>query len=245
MTVDVTIGHNRPPADCILRAGDLVETANRWLAERPVLKSEEEAKLCDSYIGQLRDSRADLIAARNAERAPHEAALAAVNERYADPCELVEIALRRILPLATDWLQRLRDKQAAERARLQAEADAAKRKAEQLQAEAERAGAPVQATLAAERAEEAAAKAASAAKWAPTKARVKGEYSDRAMSLHGYWSARIADEDKALAHYRDNEEVRAAALAACLKIAKRQSRRIKDAAAAPPGVVFFVKEQAV
>ena len=76
----------------------------------------------------------------------------------------------------------------------------------------------------------------------PDRARVIGDYSSRASSLVTYWSAEVVDEDKALAHFKDNAEVRAAALAAITKLGSRLARHHKDEAAAPPGVKFLKRE---
>jgi hypothetical protein len=236
-------GRNSPP-DVVLRALDLIATANRWLAERPVLKTQEEAGLCDSYISQLRDSREDLGAALKVEREPIEQQLEAVRAKYRDPAALVEIALEKMLPLATEWLQQLKRKNDANHQRLQVEAEEKRREAERLQAEAQLPGATVEATLAAQRAQKAADKAATAAKHAPKRARLKGEYSDRAMSLRGYWSATITDERLALDYFKDDPTFRAAVLDVVLRLAKAMSRELKDEAAAPPGFAFMRVEKA-
>ena len=236
-------GHNRPPPDVVERADTLIDTVNRWLAERPLIVDAEQAGAAQLLVDQLRKARDDLDAERKAESEPLDLALYVVRLKYKRPTDKVEVALDAMRPKLTDWLQR-------ERNRLNTEATARKLAAEQARAEAnaaiERASTrpSVEAELAAREATAAALDAEDAAGSGPARARVKGDYAERAMSLRSNWQARIVDEQAALKYYAKHPAVRIAALAAIRKIATSHAKQAKDPARSPPGVLFYNDEGA-
>lgn len=239
------LDHNQPPSDVFIRAADLIETTNRWLKERSVIADAEMAGAAQRLMGQLRAAREDLNKAKKAERKPHDDAVAAINARYLDPSELVDLALSKMEPLTRAWLQaetlRL-ERVSAEKRRIAAEAIQV---AQQATDAAHKVGASVEAHLAADRAIKTAETLADEAAALLTRARLRDDQMTRAMSLHRTWRARVIDEAKALDTYAGHPEVKAAALASITRVASREAKAAKDPAKAPPGVEFFVTETAV
>ena len=65
-----TVGHNRPPEPTpIERASELVAAADTWLTTVEAIADAEQAGRAQTFVDQLRANRADLDAARKAERA--------------------------------------------------------------------------------------------------------------------------------------------------------------------------------
>lgn len=238
-------GHNQPPEPTPLdRAATLVETANKWLAERGELASQDEAGRAQAFVDQLRGNAEDLEAARKAEREPYDLAIVVVQAKYREPLELVGIALEKLKGMATRWLDR-------EKARVAREAEARRQAADEAEAEAARAraaadtrGAPVEAELVARKADETAERLRAAAQKPVERVAIRGDYSARAMSLRSNWKARVVDEKLALKHYGKDPDVRAAALVAATKLATKLAKTTKDARHAPPGFEFFNDEKA-
>jgi hypothetical protein len=237
-----TLGHNRPPAPTPLdRATELIANANRWIAERPSITDEETAGLGQGFMQQLRDCRADIEAAQQEEREPHDTAIAAIRARYRDPLALVDIALRKMGELLAPFLKAKDD-------RLRREAEERNRIALEAQHRADRALERARATgtvedqLTMERAAEEADAARKAAGRAPKRAQLKGDYSPKAMSLREYWSAEVVDDALARQSYAQHPEVLEAQLAAARKIAGREARAAKREDAAPPGFRFVKRE---
>lgn len=243
MADDAGPGHNQPPDDLLLRAQALVTNTNRWLKERPKLKTEEEAGLCDDFLTQLRQNHEDVKAAKQAEAEPFELGLLVIRAKYRDTIDLLELAIRRLRAIGGDYLRAKKNALGKEDAARQERARQALADAERLSREAMKEGAPLEATLAAKRAHEAAEKAEKAAK-KTVKAQVRGDYSKRAMFLTERWHAEVIDDAKALAHYADHPEVKLAALAAITKVASALARELKDESAAPPGIKFVREETA-
>jgi hypothetical protein len=237
------MGHNQPPA--IERAGDLVANCNRWMAERPEITDAEIAGLAQGFVDQLRGLTREVEAEQKAEREPFDLALVVIRAKYREPLELLGIALDKMKTLAEDWLDREKARHAREAEDRRRAADAAIVAAAVAQTEAEKPGATVEAALAARRAQDLAEAAVAAAAKPAERAQIRGDYSARAMSLHAKWFAVIDDEQKALRHFARHPAIRAAALAAIVKVASKHARDCKDPTQAPPGVRFETKEQAV
>jgi hypothetical protein len=235
--------HNRPPDPLFLRTDELIANANRWLRERPVLRTDDEAGAAQDFQGQLRRLREALEEQQKAERKPHDDAVAEIRTRYRTPLELIGIALTKMSGLLTPFLQAKEDRLKREAERKQREADEAQAAAERALDKAAQSG-TVEDELALQRAAEAAEDLRKAAVKGPGRAQVKGDYSARASSLTTYWSCEIEDEQKAFAHFAKNEEVANAVRVAILKIGNRLARQHKSAAAAPPGLRFVRREVA-
>jgi len=243
MPSDVGPGHNQPPSDLLLRTSALVANANRWLKERPTLKTDEEGGACDDFLGQLRENQADVRAAKQTEAKPHDEALALIRDKYADSLELLDMAIRRLRALAGDFLRAKKNVLASDEAMRQARARQLLADAERLSAEATKPGATLEAGLAAKRAHEMAEQATRDAQ-RKRKVQVRGDYSKKAMHLTTRWRAEVIDDAKALAHFADHPEVRLAALEQIRKTASNMARELKDENAAPPGIKFIKEESA-
>jgi hypothetical protein len=244
------IGHNRREnrgrrrPSPIERAADLVKAANLWSKEVPAIRDQEQGGRAQDFVGQLREVKAELEAAEKAERKPHDTAVANIHVKYRDPLTLIGIAYVRLQGLLTPWLDKERDRIAAEKAAQEREAD---RLAQEANAAIERAvtDPSIEAELAARRATEAATKAARAAERPVERPKVKGELSSKATSLHTYWSGEVVDEAVALRHFAKNPKVRAVALAEIKRIVSKMARDTKNPNAAPPGCRFTREERAV
>lgn len=239
------LGHNKPPTP-LERTPPLVDNCNRWLAERPEITDPEMAGAAQRFTLQLRTLRDDLAAALKADRKPHDDAIVAVRALYADPQELVRIALDKMEAKNRGWLKREQDRLDAERAERQRLADAARAEAARLDQAAQQEGASVETQLAAQRASDAAEAAADTALRTPTKARTRDDFAPRAMSLHARWKAKVVNERDALKHYAKHPAIRAAALAAIVKVATDLAKAVKgDTTKQPPGIEFWNDEKAV
>jgi hypothetical protein len=239
------IGHNAPPEPtAIERTQALVDNCNRWLAERPEITDPEMAGAAQRFTIQLRALRDDLAAALKADRKPFDDAIEVLKFTYRDPQELVRIALDTMELKNRQWLKREQDRLDAERVERERQADAARYEAQEAEQLAQAPGASVETQLAAQRARDAATEAVDTAARTPTKARVRDDYAPRAMSLHSRWKARVIDETAALKHYAKHPDIRAAALAAIVKVATKLAKDQKGKPPIPPGVEFWNDERA-
>jgi hypothetical protein len=239
------IGHNKPPElTAIERTPELIDNCNRWLAERPEVTDPEMAGAAQRFTLQLRALRDDLDKELRSDRRPHDDAIAVIKAAYLDPQQLVEIALVQMEKRNRGWLKREQDRLDAERAERQRQADEAKRKTNEALEQAA-AKPSVEAELAAQRALDAEMEAKRAAQRAPTRARTRDDYASKAMSLHSRWKARVIDERAALKHYAKHPAIRAAALAAIVKVATDLAKDQKGKPPVPPGVEFWNDERAV
>jgi hypothetical protein len=238
-------GHNQPPEPTPIERGDaLIAHCNLWSAEVPKILNADQAGRAQAFIDQLRLESAAIKAAWDTEREPFDLELAMLRTKYRFPLDYLDIAIDKMKSLAGDWLDREKARianEAAERTRLAAEAEVKARLAREAAA---RAGATVEAEAAARKAEEDAEAARKAASRPIARAQIRGEFSPRAMSLRPTWHAVIIDEAKALRHFAKHPAIRAAALAAIVKLETDHARDVKDASKAPPGVRFDKKEKA-
>ena len=236
------IGGNQPPIT--ERAAELIANCDRWMAERPTITDAEQAGLAQGFIDQLRGETAEVEAAWKKEREPFDIEIALLRTKYREPLTLLGIALAKMKRLADGWLDKEKARLAREAAERKRVADEAAAAAVRAREEAARAGGTVESEAVARQAEEDAAVAIKAASKPIGRARIKGEFSSRAMSQRAVWSAEIVDEKKALLHYGKHVEVRAAALEAIRKIANREAKQIKSTTGSPPGVAFRCDERA-
>jgi hypothetical protein len=244
MTDAPTLGHNQPPDDPFERAAELVANANKWIAERPVIEDDEQAGAGQLAIDQLNKAKEDLEAAREKEREPHDLAIVAIRTRFRDPLELIGIAKTRLQQIMGLWLSKKRDRLAAEKAEQERIAQEARDRANAAIVEAVTQPS-VEADLKARRATEDAAKLSKLAAKPTGRAQVRGDYSDRAVSLRENWRAEITDETLALRSYAKHPQIRTAALAKIVKVASAEAREFKDESKAKPGTKFLRTEKAV
>jgi hypothetical protein len=237
------IGHNLPSTRD--RARELIGNADRWTKERPEITSEEHAGIADDFVTQLRAARDDLEKDEKAERAPHEQEIEAIKLSYRDIRDMVAMALTDMLARSTKWLSFKSERAKREAEAKRKAADAAIVEAAQLAHQAQKPDATIEERLAAQRAEEHAEDAVAAASRPVGRARVRGDYSPRAMSLREYWHGEIDDPDLALAYYRKHDAIVARDLDPMIeRAATRHASREKRVDAAPPGVRFVRTEKA-
>src|SRR5262245_14791333 len=231
------IGGNFPPEPVIERADELVAATNRLIAEHRVVTDGDTAGRLDEFIKQLRQHRKAVEQQEKREREPHDRAAAEVRAKYKRPLMLLGQCLITAAQMATEYL-------VFKQARLDREAETRQRAADEAQARAERAAEraatanTIEAQIAVQQADEEADAARRLAEREPAKARVKGDLSNRAMSLRAYWSAQIVDETLALRHFAKHPEIRQAALIEVKRLCNRLARELKDESKAPPGVRF-------
>jgi hypothetical protein len=237
-------GHNQPPTDPFENARALVANANRWIAERPEIATEEQAGSAQTFVDQLLATRDDLDAAWTKEREPFDQELVLLRVRYRAPLDLLDVAIAAMRAKAAVWLQKKRDRLDAEKREREGAARRLRAEAEQLARDAAQPGATVEAQVAAQHATAEVARVEKALGRKPTRAQVKSDYAAKAMSLRTVWHAHIVDESKALDFFCNHGGSRAALLALCLAEANRMARREKRTDAAPPGVEFYTTEKA-
>jgi hypothetical protein len=239
-----SLGHNQPPPDPFDRADELIANANKWIKERPEITDEEQAGACQLAIDQLRKVKEDLEADQKSRREPLDLAIAALRIQFRDPLMKIGIAMTRLQEISSAWLSKKRDRLAAEKA-----------EQERIAAEArERANAAIEAAvtapsvehdLEARRATEDALRASKLAAKPVPRAQVRGDYSEKAMSLRATWHAEVIDEKAALKSYAKDPDVRRVCLAEALRLASKLAREKKREDAAPPGFRFWKTEKAV
>lgn len=237
-----TIGDNSgDPADIYApyrdRTNDIVEAANTWLRSIKEITDEATAKACDDFLGQIKDEIAAIDTDRKAINKPHDDAVSANNNAFRPIVALLTKSKELLSPLKTRWLQREKDRLAAERAAKEAAALQAMREAEDAK---RKATASVEAAVRADEAQ-AAADAAMAASAAADKAKahVKGDYVARASGLRTYWSAKITGFRQAMLHYETHPKM----IALVQELANADARDQK-AALMVPGCEAVPEERA-
>lgn len=260
-----TLGDNNPPEPTALeRAEELIPACDGWTSKGQ-LNTEDEARLLSEFLVQIRKAREAVNA--GTDRQPHLDAIAAIMATVAHRLEphqkaLEEIGARSVVMLAKLDLaiERIRgskkvtgllaDWMARENKRLQDEADARRREAEeaeriaQTMADKAALSGTIDDAVAEQEAIRIADKARDTAERPAQRVRVKGDLAPKAVSLHAYWSARIDDWKLAGKRYKTEPRVIKAYRDAVQAVANADASRLKDAAKAPPGVVFIKREQA-
>lgn len=249
----VTASDNAPPdpltpirerVDLLIANTNLwMKTTERQAAGEPIrreIMTPEEAQKLEDFFDQIRKEIKKLETDRKAINKPFEDAVKANNNAFR-PFSSALTAIQSILePIRTLWYKKEEDRLAAEaleKARIAAEE---KRRAEEAKRAAE-AAATVEDIIVADEAEERAEEAAKVAEAAQeARPQVRGEYTQRAGSLRTFWTAKITDYPKALAHYANDPKV----VDAVQLLANADARANKNDLAVP-GVVAVSEERAV
>lgn len=130
------IGANGPPGKVELeRAAELTAKATEWLANRPEIEDEDEAKAANGLVANLKDAKKALVASAKAERKPLDDAIADLATKYKAPAAEVDDAVAKLSVLAGQWLVKERDRIAAEKAAVEAEARRKREEAERAERE--------------------------------------------------------------------------------------------------------------
>ncbi|MEE9159977.1 MAG: hypothetical protein V3U60_16530 [Gammaproteobacteria bacterium] len=206
------IGGNNPPADNSFeamqeRTAALIANADRWLTERPVFETQDEADKCKDFRDQLSGEGKAIEAERKAKKQPHLDAGTAVDAQY-NPLKLkIKTAYDLLEPPATAWLQRqqaiqdeiARKAEAEALAKIQAEQEAQRKAQEAATVEN-----TIQAEAATKEADTAAIVADRASK---VRAKTKGRMGGKAMSLRTVKTVEITDLALVFEHFRHRSEV--------------------------------------
>lgn len=162
------MGHNRPPAydpqtyaDIRARVDAFMKASNEIKASGPI-KTDEEAERLADHIAGLRGIKKQTEATKKAEKSPHDAAGKEVLAAYDPEEERLERAIKGMLAIMSEYMDRKRAEAEAEKARKLAEAEAARKAAEEAAKAAAESGS-IDAEIEAERLAKEAAKAAKSA----------------------------------------------------------------------------------
>src|SRR4051812_2535649 len=241
MSGDERLGHNNPPDPTpIERNEQLIPVVETEIAKGPPTNAEDAGRLGELAV-QVRINKAALVAERDAMKKPYADALVTIDRQYEPAINRATLAVERILGGKT-VAGLIPIYQSREDERLRAEAEAKRLEAEDAARIAAHAAdkavveGTIDAAVMAEQAAKDAAEAERLAKQAPTRSRVKGDFSPRALARVEYWSATVVDWAKARRHYRTNARIVKAYDDAVQGAADNDARKLKDPAKAPPGV---------
>lgn len=122
-------GHNNPP-DMTITAGETMSDLSGWMAENPIIDTEEQARAAKVFIDRGKLCIQDLEAERSGKVKPLNDQVGEINNHYRGPRE----SLRQVLH---ELEQRMADFIAAEERKRRREADEAQRKADEARRAAE------------------------------------------------------------------------------------------------------------
>jgi hypothetical protein len=212
-------GHNLvSPLDLIReRVEELCAATNDWNARVAEISDEHTAQRCDDFLNQLTAELKKLAEQEKAEKAPHQHEIKRIGLAYGGLRLVLETAKAMIQPKLRDWLNRKRERLAAEKARQKAEAARLAREAEIAAAKA---GPTVESQVRAQEARRRAEEAAALADDPVSRAQVRGQYSPRARSLRVSWAAEVTDIVRCFIRYQDHPDV----LAVLTKLASAEAR---------------------
>lgn len=132
------IGHNQPPG-MIESAAETLKDISAWLAERPIITGEADAREAKLMADRGKLAIKDLEDERKAQTVPLDRQLEEINARYRGPKNSLKSILDILSSRLTVFLQeeeRKRIEAANQARRLAAEAEAKAREAERLEKEA-------------------------------------------------------------------------------------------------------------
>lgn len=238
------MGANNPPDPLIVEANERVDTANKWLTQRPLITDMVTADKANFFISQL---GATFTALDNRRKDENRDWLSKQDVIYKDPLALLTAAKTKLTDKRREFLKREEDRLAIERRKAEEEAAAKVKAADEAQRAAEAAakkkgGDPLRAELAAQKAAEAAEEAQAKAEAVPERATISGAYSARATGLRSTWHAEITDFKAAFKTYKKDPAVVAAIKEAMTRVAKADAVRLKDTTKAPEGVRFWMEK---
>ena len=208
-----TMGDNNPPPDLPydlaafqpleLRAREIADAGAAWI-NLPKIETEEQAQKANDFLAQVKKIEKDTEAERKLQKKPHADAGAAVDKAFNGLLEPLSKIAGQVKPKLLAFAEAKAAEERAEKARLAEEARKAAEEAERLKAQAEARGdvfGQAEAEAAAKDAEKMAKEAAK-----ETKTQIKSATGGcRTLALRKTKRARIANINKAFAHFRDHE----------------------------------------
>lgn len=136
------MGHNSPPpfdpdrhTDLAGRVEKFMDACNKVRTDGPI-ENDERAQFLADHIAGMRGLKKRVEETKKLEKKPHDDAGKAVVAAYSPLEERLERAIKAMLALQSDWLDKKRAEQEQEQARKRAEAEAIKRAAEEAAAKA-------------------------------------------------------------------------------------------------------------
>jgi phage-related tail protein len=242
---EIGVGHNNPPSAIEVIRGT-AQALNIWMMENPAILSEDAAREAKVLIDRGRLGLKDMEAERDGQVRPLNEQVAAINETYRQPRNLLGGILAEIERRLSDFLraEEAKRRALAEAARLAAEeAESAALEAERLEQERlddARSGELgvdlVAATEAADQKFEEYQKAQRAAALAEKEAHVKiGGGFGRAIGLRSKEVLVVTDAMLALKHVGVTEAIEKALLSAARSYKKLHSKL-------PPGIECRIEE---
>lgn len=200
------IGHNQPPDEFQMLQEDIesaAEDALRWLESVGELEKNEDADKCANWRDALKKRAKKAEALRKDEKQPHMDAAKAVDQKFKPVIERAEATAKKL----ADALTRLgRRKQEAERKRLEEE----RRKAEEARKKAEAENAPPPEP---------------APEPEPPRPVQFGGQTGRKTGMKTRHIAEIQDYRKALDHFADHPDIKAALNKLCQAEARSRTRK--------------------
>lgn len=134
---DKTFGHNQPP-DMTITVGEVAKDLSDWMAEHPVIATEEEAREAKVLIDRANLGIKDLEDERTAKVRPLNEKVKEINDYYRGPREVLARILEIIRPRLGGYLAKEETKRIAiaeEAARRAEESEEAARQAERKELE--------------------------------------------------------------------------------------------------------------
>lgn len=211
-------GDNKPPEpidDAFeamgVRTLELVDTANRWIKERPTITDEKTAGKAQDFINQLNAEKRAVEDHRKQANRPLQDQITANNQAHQRLDDQLGIAVNALVEKREAWLDQERERRRTEEQAARIAAEEAGRRAEELAAKAasETVENPVQAQAEAIEAQKLAKVAdqhASRIARAPVMA--KGAIGSGSSGKRGKWAGRINDWDQAWLRFGADEKVR-------------------------------------
>ena len=204
------IGHNRPDAIEALtqQVDEVIEVADSWAGIEEI-EDETQAGRCSDFLNRVKTMAKEVEEKRVATNKPLRDECK-VNDAAHNPLkDKLGTVAKSLLPLLNGWLKKEEDRKKREAKAAEEAALEEIRVAKEAQKKAEESGNvsdQIQAQEATDTAEEAVEQADELSN--NTRATVKGNLSERAVSMRSSWSANITDFDKALEHFREHPKVR-------------------------------------
>lgn len=239
------MGANNPPDPLIVEADERIDTAEKWLVERPEITDADMAAKASFFISQVDATHKALDGQRLEEKRKF---LAGQEAKYSKPLGLLLVAKERLTKLRRAWLLREDARLEAER---KAREEAARKAAEEVERQrkaAENSKSPLRAEAAIEEAEQKAEEARAAVEQVPDRAQIKGSYTRTAVSLREVWSGEITDLSAAFKHYNGKKhpyrDALNRAITECIQgFADKDAKLLKDPEKAPPGITFKMEKK--
>lgn len=240
------VGHNQPP-DMTATAGETCMDLSGWMAENPIIQTEEQAREAKVFIDRGSNCVKDLEAERTGKVSPLNEQVKKINDYYRGPRELLERVVDELKRRMDKFLLKEEEKRiaAAEALRLAAEAaEQAARDAERMEGDAlanAEAGeldvSVMDAVAEADRKFAAAQKAERQAQVAErdTRVRIGGGFT-RALSLRNKETLRITNLVEAVTAMQDSEKIREVVIKAAASYKKVYGKL-------PPGIEAHVERR--